>query len=285
MNKKERLELERFAAQIRVETIKSVARRGFGHIGGSLSVADLLAVLYGREMKVRPEEPDWEGRDLLVMSKGHAGPAVYATLALKGFFPMDWLETLNQPGTRLPSHVDRKLTPGVDMTCGSLGQGTSAACGMALGTRLDGSGRRVYLCTGDGELDEGQCWEAALFAGHYKLDNLVWFVDHNGKQLDGYTEKVLDLGDIRAKFEAFGFRALEVDGHDVEAIAGALELARATREKPTCVVLNTVKGKGLPAIEAVELNHHVTLPATDADQALELQEQELVRIGKELQDG
>ena len=284
MNTKERLELERFAAQIRIETIKEVAIRGFGHIGGSLSVADLLAVLYGREMNIRPDEPDWDGRDMLVMSKGHAGPSVYATLALKGYFPMEWLETLNQHDTRLPSHVDRKLTPGIDMTCGSLGQGTSAACGMALGTKLDGSGRHVYLCTGDGELDEGQCWEAALFAGHHKLDNLVWFVDYNGKQLDGYTEKVLDLGDIVAKFKAFGFQAVEVDGHDVEAIAAALDLARTTKGKPTCVVMNTVKGQGLPSIEDVELNHHINLPQGDADEALVLQEKELARIEKELQN-
>ena len=284
MNKKERLELERLAAQIRKETIREVAIRGFGHIGGSLSVVDMLAVLYGKEMNFRPEEPDWEGRDLLVMSKGHAGPAVYATLALQGFFPMEWLETLNQHETRLPSHVDSKLTPGIDMTCGSLGQGTSAACGMALGTKLDGSDRRVYLCTGDGELDEGQCWEAALFAGHYKLNNLVWFVDYNGKQLDGFTEKVLDLGDLTAKFKAFGFHALEIDGHDVEAISAALDLARANKDKPTCIVMNTVKGKGLPAIEDVELNHHINLSQADADEAIALQQEKLACIEKELQN-
>ena len=284
MNKKECLELELFANQIRIETIKEVAIRGFGHIGGSLSVVDALAVLYGREMKIRPEEPDWNGRDMLVMSKGHAGPAVYATLALKNFFPLDWLKTLNQHDTRLPSHVDRKLTPGVDMTCGSLGQGTSAACGMALGTKLDHSDRRVYLFTGDGELDEGQCWEAALFAGHHKLDNLVWFVDYNRKQLDGYTERVLDLGDLSTKFKAFGFNTIEINGHDVKAIDAALDLARTTKGKPTCIVMNTIKGKGLPSIEDVELNHHITLSMEDAEYAVKLLEQEIVQIEKELQN-
>jgi transketolase len=239
--------------------VKCIGARGFGHIGGALSVVDTLAVLYGRVMKVDPKQPDWPERDKLVMSKGHAGPALYATLALKGYFPMDWLKTLNQPGTRLPSHCDRKLTPGIDMTTGSLGQGVSTAMGLALAQKLDGRSSRTYLMTGDGELDEGQVWEGALFAPQQKLNNLTWFVDYNKKQLDSVINEVIDLGDIAAKFAAFGWNALSVKGDDVEEIAAAIEKAKAEKSKPTCIVLNTIKGAGVPMIEEIDLNHHIVL--------------------------
>lgn len=267
MEKMELLELQRFAAEIRLETLKEVATRGFGHLAGSLSVVDLLAILYGKEMRYDPKNPDWDDRDILVMSKGHAGPAVYATLALKGFFPMDWLKTLNQPGTKLPSHCDRKLTPGIDMTTGSLGQGTSTAMGMALGRKLQGKDSRVYLVVGDGECNEGQVWEAALFAAQQKLDNLVMFVDYNGKQLDGYTDDILALGDLDKKFEEFGFFTQRIDGADIEALNKALEAAKNTKGKPSCIVLNTVKGKGIKALEDMLLNHHIQLSGEFIEEA------------------
>lgn len=248
-----------FAAQIRLETVKQVGKRGFGHLGGALSVVDALAVLYGGEMKIDPKNPDWVDRDKLVMSKGHAGPAVYSALALKGYFPMEWLETLNQPGTHLPSHCDRKLTPGVDMTTGSLGQGMSTAMGLALAQRMDGKGARTFLFVGDGECNEGQVWEGALFAPQQKLDNLTLFADYNHKQLDGSTEDVLDMGDMGAKFAAFGWHVQSIDGGNVEAIANAIAVAREVTGKPSCIVLNTVKGAGVPCVEAIELNHHIVL--------------------------
>ncbi|MDR3336751.1 MAG: transketolase [Treponema sp.] len=249
--------LKKFAAQIRMETVKCVGTRGFGHLGGALSVVETLAVLYGGVMKINPQDPNWKGRDKLVMSKGHAGPALYSVLALKGYFPMDWLKTLNQPGTRLPSHCDRKLTPGVDMTTGSLGQGVSTAIGLALAQKMDGFDTRTYLVTGDGELDEGQTWEGALFAPQHNLTNLIWLVDYNRKQLDGHTIEVIDMGDIAAKFTSFGWYAQSIAGNEVEAIALAIEKAQAETAKPSCIVLNTIKGAGVPLVEAIELNHHI----------------------------
>lgn len=259
MTQTELRDLKLFAAQIRLETVKEVGIRGFGHIGGSLSVVDALAVLYGGVMNIDPKNPNWPERDMMVMSKGHAGPAVYATLALKGYFPMDWLKTLNQPGTHLPSHCDRKLTPGVDMTTGSLGQGTSSAVGIALSQKIDGKGCRTYLFTGDGELNEGQCWEAALFAPNHGLSNLTWFVDYNHKQLDGTTDDINSMGDIAAKFASFGWHVQSIPGNDVLAVAEAVEAAKNETEKPSCIVLNTTKGAGVPCIADIELNHHIVL--------------------------
>ncbi|GHU48165.1 transketolase [Spirochaetia bacterium] len=252
-------ELKKFAAEIRLWTVKCVGARGFGHLGGALSVVDALAVLYaGGEsgMKINPANPQWKERDKLVMSKGHAGPALYATLALKGYFDKEILTTLNQPGTTLPSHCDRKLTPGVDMTTGSLGQGVSTAIGLALAQRMDGNGARTFLFTGDGELNEGQVWEGALFAPAQKLTNLTWFVDYNKKQLDGHTTEIIDLGDLAAKFSSFGWFAQSIDGGDVEAIVAAIQKAKAA-DKPACIVLNTTKGAGVPLVAAIELNHHI----------------------------
>ncbi|HZK28611.1 MAG TPA: transketolase [Clostridia bacterium] len=260
MNRRQELELKQFAAQIRLETIKEVGELGFGHLAGSLSVADALAVLYGKVMRIDPKNPDWPERDLMVMSKGHAGPAVYATLALKGYFPMDWLKTLNKPDTRLPSHCDRQKTPGIDMTTGSLGQGASTATGMALGRKLADSDIRVFLFVGDGECNEGQVWEAAMFSAHHKLDKFVWFVDYNKRQLDGFTKDVLDLGDIAAKFKAFGFYTQEVDGNDVRAISDAIDKAGEVKGQPSCIILDTVKGHGASELVEIELNHHVQIP-------------------------
>ena len=248
-----------FAAQIRLETVKMIGKRGFGHVAGSLSVADALAVLYGDKglMNVKPENPGWDGRDRLVMSKGHAGPALYSALALKGFFPIDWLDTLNQPGTRLPSHCDAKLTPGIDFTTGSLGQGASAAVGLALAQKTDGTKAKTYLFLGDGECNEGQVWEAAMFAAQHKLHNLVTFVDYNKKQLDGTTGQVMELGDVAAKFASFGWHTQTIDGSCVVEIYNALQ--NTSNDLPNAIILNTVKGAGVKVIEDVDMNHHMVV--------------------------
>ena len=258
---------EVFAAKIRLETTKMIGKRGFGHLSGSLSVADVLAVLYNGYMKVDPQNPSWSERDKLVLSKGHAGPALYASLAMRGFFPMEWLDTLNQPGTRLPSHCDMRLTPGVDMTTGSLGQGASTAAGLALAQKLDKIDARTYLILGDGECNEGQVWEAVMFANQYKLDNLVAFVDYNKKQLDGTTDAVMDMGSFAAKFEAFGWNVKDIDGNDVESIITALE-GIPKNGKPTCIVLNTTKGAKVPVVENVALNHHMVVEGELLEAAL-----------------
>ena len=261
MEVKEKTALQAFAVRIRMALVEAIHAIGSGHVGGALSIADVLAVLYGREMNVRPEDPQWPDRDYLVVSKGHSGPAVYGTLALKGYFPYEELKTLNQGGTRLPSHCDRNKTPGIDVTTGSLGQGTSQAAGLALGNRLKGRNNRVFLIVGDGELDEGQCWEAFAFAAAKKLGNLTVIIDWNKKQLDGRVEEVLPLGSIAAKMEAFGFDTVQVDGGDVEAIAGALERTRQGGDMPYAVVLDSIKGHGVAEAENTEMNH--SMPIND----------------------
>ena len=252
-------ELDAFALQIRIGAVEAIKSRGFGHVGGSLSVADALAVLYGSVMKVDPANPQNPDRDKLVCSKGHAGPAVYATLALKGFFPYEDLKTLNQPGTNFPSHCDRLKTPGVDMTTGSLGQGTSLAVGMAMGDRLAGRDCRTYLIIGDGELNEGQCWEAFMFIAAKKLNNCIVFIDANKRQLDGYTADIYPADNFHAKMEAFGFRTVTVNGNDVEAVAAALEATRAGGDQPWAIVLDTVKGAGIADVEQTVANHSMSV--------------------------
>jgi len=261
-------ELERFAAQIRLETLKEFKAIGFGHVGGAMSIVETLAVLYGEVMRIDPEKPQWEERDWLVMSKGHAGPALYAALALKGYFPMDELKTTNKPGTRLPSHCDRNRTIGVDMSTGSLGQGMSSAIGIALGNRLDGRDSTTYLILGDGECQEGQVWEGALFAGHHQLDNLIAFVDYNKQQLDGYTRDICDLGDIAGKFQEFRWHTQEVDGSHVEEIFESVEKAKTVRGMPSLIVLHTQKGKGCTFAEGVLYNHHMKFTEAQIDEAI-----------------
>ena len=256
INKKE---LQAFAIRIRMAALEAIHSLGSGHLGGALSIADVLAVLYGREMRIDPSDPKWPDRDKLVCSKGHAGPAVYGTLALKGYFPYEELKTLNRPGTRLPSHCDRNKTPGVDMTTGSLGQGTSLAAGMALGDRLRGRSSRTFLIVGDGESNEGQVWEACAFAAAKKLGNLVLLLDWNKRQLDGYTNDVFPMGDYVAKFEAFGFDTVKVDGGDVEAVAKALERTRQGGDKPYAIILDTVKGAGIQDVADTVMNHSVSV--------------------------
>ena len=279
MNSAEILELKRFAAEIRIATLEEIKSRGFGHLGGSLSICDLLAVLYGKVMRYDPRNPKWQERDKLVSSKGHAGPAIYATLALKGFFPKAELLTLNQPGTNLPSHCDKNKTPGIDCTTGSLGQGTSQAVGMALGDHLKGRSSRTYLIVGDGELNEGQCWEAAMFTAARRVRNLIWIIDDNKKQLDGTTEEILPQFDIRAKFEAFGFEALRVKGNDINGIHHALTLPIG--DKPRAIVLDNVKGLGVKAVEEMEFNHSVTASSEIWDDYIAAVQADLDRLMKE----
>lgn len=270
MNVKEQKEIKALAVRIRLGILDAIHSIGSGHIGGSLSIADTLAVLYGREMKYDPKNPKWEDRDKLVCSKGHAGPAVYSVLANEGFFPMEELLTLNKPHTNLPSHCDRTKTIGVDMTAGSLGQGTSLAAGMALGDRLKGRNTRVFLLVGDGESNEGQVWEAFAFASAKKLSNLVVMLDWNKRQLDGYTDDVYPMGDYVAKFNAFGFETCIVNGNDVDAVAAALENTRKGGDKPYAIVLDTVKGAGIPDVEALPANH--SIPVNDEQYAKWTQE-------------
>ncbi len=279
MNKADSYALKHFALEIRIALLEELKARGFGHIGGSLSVCDLLAVLYGKVMNYRVDDPKWADRDKLVCSKGHAGPAVYATLALKGFFPVDQLKTLNRPGTNLPSHCDRNKTPGVDCTCGSLGQGTSQAVGIALGDRLKGRPSRTFLVVGDGEIDEGQCWEAAMFTAGKKLTNLVWIVDENKKQLDGPTEEILPQFDLRAKLEAFGFDAVRVKGNDVEALYEAL--TKQPGDRPIAIVMDNIKGSGVKAVEETASNHSMTVPAETWDSFIAAVKADLEALEKE----
>lgn len=257
LDKKEIERIKKFALEIRIGAVEQFKARGFGHVGGSLSIADVLAVLYGSVMNVDPANPSNPDRDKLICSKGHAGPAVYATLALKGFFPYEELKTLNQPGTNLPSHCDRLKTRGIDMTTGSLGQGTSLAAGMALGDMLKGRKNNLFLIVGDGEANEGQVWEAAMFCAAKKLTNLVWIIDDNKKQLDGYTADILPGPPLTGKFKAFGFEVLAVDGHDIEALHTALTKKRC--EKPMALILDTVKGKGVKEAEQTVANHSMAM--------------------------
>ncbi|MDD2215373.1 MAG: transketolase [Eubacteriales bacterium] len=261
-------DLKIFATDIRITILKGLKGLGFGHVGGSMSMVELMAALYGECMNIDAKNPDWEDRDWYIQSKGHAGPAVYATLALKGYFPYEEIYTINQPETNLPSHCDRNKTPGIDMTTGSLGQGMSTAIGVALGNKLKSKNNYTFLLLGDGECNEGQVWEGALFAPQHKLDHLIAFIDSNKKQLDGYCKDICDLGDIRQKFEDFGWHAQEVDGHDIEEIINAIEKAKAVKEKPSMIVLDTEKGRGCTFTEGVLFNHHVKFTKEQADEAI-----------------
>lgn len=237
------------ATAIRVSILKAVTAAKSGHPGGSLSIADLMALLYYVEMNVDPKNPKDGNRDRFVLSKGHAAPALYATLAEKGFFDKAELENLRKIDCMLQGHPDMKHTPGVDMSTGSLGQGISAACGMALAGRIDKKDYRVFAVLGDGELEEGQVWEAAMFAGFYKLNNFTAFIDFNGLQIDGDIREVMSPLPIAPKFEAFNWNVIEVNGHDLDELHNAIEAAKACTDKPTAVVMNTVKGKGIKEME------------------------------------
>lgn len=271
MNKETIQYLNERAREIRYHTMDAIGTLGVGHVGGCLSIAEVLAVLYyGDKMNIDPSNPKMQGRDRLVISKGHAGPALYAVLAMKGFFPMEWLKTLNQPETNLPSHCDMIRTPGIDMTAGSLGQGISCAVGAAKGSKIVGDNATIYCIVGDGESQEGQVWEASMTANQYQLDNFILFLDNNHKQIDGETKDVNDLIDPCAKWAAFGFNTCQVDGHDVAAIAAAIDEAKARKNgKPTMICLETVKGKGVSFIEAAGFgNHNMPISPEQKEMAL-----------------
>lgn len=252
-------EITQLARAIRIATLKSLTQLGFGHYGGSMSVVETLAVLYGAVMKIDPANPDWPERDYFVLSKGHAGPALYSTLAIKGYFPIDELSTLNQNGTRLPSHPDRLKTRGVDATTGSLGQGISIAGGMALSHKLAGRPNRVFCIVGDGELNEGQCWEAFQFIAHHRLNNLTVFIDWNKQQLDGELDEIICAFDLDAKFRAFGFDVATVKGDDVVGLLEQVQPVPAADARPRVIILDSIKGQGVPYLEKLSNSHHLRL--------------------------
>ncbi len=249
MEQSKELKLKRLANNIRVGIIESVYSAGCGHPGGSLSIADILTYLYFEEMNIDPKNPKLETRDRFVLSKGHTAPALYATLAERGYFEKEELKTLRQASSRLQGHPDMKGTPGVDMTTGSLGLGISAACGMALSGKVYNNPYRVYAILGDGETEEGQVWEAAMFAAHYKLDNLVAFVDWNGLQIDGPIAEVMNPAPHDEKFRAFGWHVISIDAHNFSEIEAALAEAKTVKGKPTAIIAKSVKGKNVSYME------------------------------------
>ena len=249
MDSSEIKQLRVLANKARMGAILGTYHAKSGHPGGSLSAADIFTYLYFKEMNVDPQAPQWEDRDRFVLSKGHCCPSLYAVLALKGYFDWDELTSLRHVGAMLQGHPDMKGTPGIDMSTGSLGQGVSAACGMALAGKLDNKDYRVYTVLGDGEVEEGQVWEAAMFASHHKLDNLVVIVDQNGLQIDGPVAEVGGIEPLDKKFEAFGFEVIKIDGHDFEQIKAALDRAKTVKGKPTAILAKTVKGKGVSFME------------------------------------
>lgn len=252
-------EVTRLARDIRVATLKSLTQLGFGHYGGSMSVVETLAVLYGSVMKIDPADPDWPERDYFVLSKGHAGPALYSTLAIKGYFPVEELSTLNHNGTRLPSHPDRLKTRGVDATTGSLGQGISIAGGMALSHKLAGRPNRVFCIVGDGELNEGQCWEAFQFIAHHRLNNLTVFVDWNKQQLDGELDEIICAFDLEGKFCAFGFDVVTVKGDDIPGLLEVVTPVPDAQARPRVVILDSIKGQNVPYLKQLSNSHHLRL--------------------------
>ena len=242
-------ELKRHAAAVRLGVLDGTHAAASGHPGGSLSIADVVTYLYFEEMNVDPKDPQNPNRDRLVLSKGHTAPALYAVLAEKGYFPKEDLLTLRQADSYLQGHPDMKHTPGVDMTTGSLGLGVSAACGMALAAKIDKKDYRTYAIIGDGESEEGQVWEAAMFAAHYKLDNLCFILDLNGLQIDGKITDVMNPTPHDKKFEAFGFNVLNADAHDFESLESAFRAARECHGRPTAIIVHSVKGKGVSFME------------------------------------
>lgn len=249
MTPQEKKQLQVMACKVRMGVIEGVHAAKSGHPGGSLSAADMFTYLYFKELRVDPKNPQWEDRDRFVLSKGHTAPGLYATLALRGFFPVEDLVTLRKMGSYLQGHPNMNSVPGVDMSTGSLGQGISVACGMALASRQKKWDNRVYTLLGDGEIQEGQVWEACMFAAHYKLDNLCVIIDNNGLQIDGDIAKVMSPYPIDKKLEAFGFHVETIDGHDFDAIASALDTAKTVKGRPSAIIMKTVKGKGVSFME------------------------------------
>ena len=271
-------ELQEKANKIRELTMMTIGHRGFGHVGGSLDLAEVMSVLYFDAMQVDPANPKWEDRDRFVLSKGHGGPAVYATLALKGFIAEEELLTLNRPDTHLPSHCDMRLTTGIDMSTGSLGQGFSAAVGMALAAKMMGKDVRVYTLIGDGESQEGQIWEAALLGASRHLDNLIAFTDYNKMQIDGCIEEVNGLYPLEDKWKAFNWDVQKVNGHDCAAIAEAIDNAKKIQGYPHMIILDTIKGKGASAFENKVSSHNCN------DITADMLEQSLKEIKEETEN-
>ena len=249
MNENQKNQLQHMACRVRMGVLEATHSAKSGHPGGSLSAADLLTYLYFQELNIDPENPGWEERDRFVLSKGHTVPGLYAALALRGFFPVEELKTLRQTESRLQGHPNMNTVPGIDMSTGSLGQGISCAAGMALGLKHQGKTSRVYTLLGDGEIQEGQVWEACMFAAHYQLDNLCVIVDNNGLQIDGRVSDVMSPYPIAEKLQAFGFYVETIDGHDFDRIEKAMETARNTKGRPTAIVMKTVKGRGVSFME------------------------------------
>ena len=255
----EKRNLQKVATRIRLGIIEGTYNAKSGHPGGSLSIADTLAYLYWKEMNIDPKNPKMEGRDRLVLSKGHSAPALYAALAERGYFPVEELKTLRHIGSMLQGHPNMNDTPGVEMSTGSLGQGISAACGMALAAKVKGEDSRVYTILGDGEIEEGQVWEASMFAAQYKLDNLVAIIDNNNLQIDGPITEVMSSYPITDKFTAFGWNVIAIDAHDFDQLEAAFKAARTVKGKPTAIIQKSVKGKGVSFMEN-QVSWHGTAP-------------------------
>ncbi len=274
--------LEQNALKIRMGIIRAISSNKGGHIGGSLDLADVLSVVYTDFMRINIKDPQWGNRDFMIISKGHAGPALYSTLALKDVIDYDRLDNLNKPNSLLPGHCDRNKVPGVDATTGSLGQGLSIAAGVALGAKVKKSDQRVFCIIGDGESAEGQIWEAAQFAAHHKLNNLITFLDWNNMQIDGTVKEVMDIKDPVKKFEAFGWNSVLVEGDDVIAIQKAIINAlNKNNDKPSMIVLKTIKGRGLKCIEQLQNNHCISFNDELKEKAMAELEQKAIELNME----
>lgn len=280
MEQSRKRELMKRAMDIRISGLKMVQKAHSGHIGGAFSMSELMAVLYFDKMNIRPDEPDWEDRDRFVLSKGHCTVALYPALALRGYFDRELLDTFRKIDGHLSGHAEMRYVPGVDMSTGSLGQGFSTAVGMAVAAKLKGKDLTVYAVMGDGEIQEGQIWEACMYAGAHKMDNLTAIVDSNKVQLDGTVKEVLDTGDLKAKFESFDFFVQSVDGHDVEEIAEAVDRAKAEKGRPSMIIANTVKGKGVSFMEGKSAWHGKTPDEEQFEAAFE----QLYRRAAELEE-
>lgn len=252
-----REEFDRLAGELRYVMTDMICRAGSGHLGGALSLTEIVITLYWRVLNIDPKNPKYQDRDRVVLSKGHGGPVLYTALAYRGYFPKTMLSTLNADGTNLPSHVDRIRTPGIDMTAGSLGQGLSCACGMALAARMDSREHNIFCIIGDGECNEGQNWEAAMFAGHHKLDNLIAITDYNKLQIDGFTDDVLTLEPLADKWRAFNWEVLEMDGHDWDDIYATINKAKEIKGKPVMIIAHTIKAKDCSAVENTPGSHNI----------------------------
>jgi len=275
---KDTLDLKVVAESIRLVTLQTFANIGFGHVGGAMSIIEALAALYGGELRSDPNNPNMPDRDRLVLSKGHAGPALYATLCLRGYFPKEVLLQLNQGGGSLPSHCDMHKTIGIDMTTGSLGQGMSTAIGLALGSRLNNINNFTYLILGDGECNEGQVWEGAMFAAHKEIGSLIALIDWNKQQLDGFTKDIIDMGDIAEKFKAFGWHSQTVEGHDPGKIKAAIVDAKRYKDAPSAIILDTIKGYGCSFAAGIASNHHMNFTPEEMEKAIKEAEDRLKEV-------